>query len=33
MNTDPEAGQPVPVPDNAAAIRIDTGTRIKGPLH
>lgn len=33
MNTDPDAGQPVPVPDNAAELRIDTGSRIKGPLH
>ncbi len=33
MNADPAAGQPVAIPDGAAEVRIDTGKRIKGPLH
>jgi len=33
MNRDPAAGQPVEIPAGAAQIRIDTGQRIKGPLH
>ncbi len=33
MNADPSAGAPVEVPDGAAEIRVDTGTRILGPLH
>jgi cytochrome b6-f complex iron-sulfur subunit len=33
MNTDPAAGQPVEIPPDAQQIRIDTGSRIKGPLH
>lgn len=32
MNADPDAGQPVDT-TGAAEILIDTGTRIKGPLH
>jgi cytochrome b6-f complex iron-sulfur subunit len=33
MNTDPQAGQPVEVPASAVEIEIDTGNRIKGPVH
>ena len=33
MNSDDAAGQAVPIPDNAATIRIDTGSRIEGPEH
>lgn len=32
-NKDPEAGAPVPVPDGAAEIEIDTGAVVKGALH
>ncbi len=33
MNTDPAAGKPVPLESGAADIAIDTGKRVKGPLH
>jgi cytochrome b6-f complex iron-sulfur subunit len=33
MNTSNSAGKPVPLPEGAFAIRIDTGARIKGPNH
>ena len=33
MNTDPDAGQALPVPSGATEIEIDTGNRILGPVH
>lgn len=31
MNSDDQAGKPVPVPSGAVAVRIDTGAKITGP--
>jgi cytochrome b6-f complex iron-sulfur subunit len=33
MNSDEQAGKPVPVPDGAVVVRIDTGAKITGPQH
>jgi cytochrome b6-f complex iron-sulfur subunit len=32
-NVDPAAGGPVEVPSGAAELKIDTGDRVKGPVH
>ncbi len=33
MNVDAQAGQPLQLPAATVALKIDTGVRIKGPLH
>lgn len=32
-NSDPQAGAPISIPPGAAEIKVDTGARVKGPLH